>query len=416
VRIKIPFTGRSIELRFKLSEDPEKWFVDMTGPRSSSGLAVNEESAMRCAAVFACVRVLAESVAQIPLKVYEKLPDGGKKEVTDHQLYPLLHTRPNDEMTSFSWRETSVGHLATHGNAYSLLEHSGDGRVRSIYPLRPDRVTPRRNISSGKIVYDVTDDEGRRAVYHKEQILHVPGLGYDGIIGYSPIRMAAESIGMEMAAAQYSGKFFANGAMPGGVLEHPGALGAEALQALRESWEEIHKGGDNAHKIAILEEGMKYTQISIKPEEAQLLDTLKFSRSEIAGIYRVPAHMINDLEKATFSNVEQLSLEFVKFSLSPWLSRMEQAMNWRLFLPSERGRYFCEFVLDGLLRGDYKSRNEGHQIAISGGWKSINEVRAEENLPPVEGGDSHFMQGAMTTVERIVSGEGPGKGGDDAGA
>ena len=200
--------------------------------------------------------------------------------------------------------------------------------------------------------------------------------------------------------------------MPGGVLEHPGALGKEALEALRASWEDIHRGGDNAHKVAILEEGMKYSQVSIKPEEAQLLETLKFSRSEIAGIFRVPAHMINDLEKATFSNIEQMSLEFVKFSLSPWLSRLEQTMNWRLFLPAERGRFFCEFVVDGLLRGDYKSRNEGHQVSIMGGWKSINEVRAEENLPPVEGGDSHFMQGAMTTVDRIVSGEGPVKGGE----
>ncbi len=411
MKIKIPFIKRSLELRFHPSEEPEKWFLGLGGSRSSSGVAVTEESALRFAAVYACVRVLSESVAQIPLKVYERLGNGGKAEVKRHPLYELLHLRPNEDMTSFTWRETSVAHLATWGNCYSFLDYSGDGRVKSLYPLRPDRVFPKKN-STGKIVYEIADENGRIARYHKEQILHTPGLGYDGLIGYSPVRMAAESIGCGIAAAEYSGKFFSNGAMPGGVLEHPGALGKEALEALRASWEDIHRGGDNAHKVAILEEGMKYSQVSIKPEEAQLLETLKFSRSEIAGIFRVPAHMINDLEKATFSNIEQMSLEFVKFSLSPWLSRLEQTMNWRLFLPAERGRFFCEFVVDGLLRGDYKSRNEGHQVSIMGGWKSINEVRAEENLPPVEGGDSHFMQGAMTTVDRIVSGEGPVKGGE----
>ena len=389
-------------LRFLFSEDPQKWFLALNGNTVSSGVTVNEDSALRLAAVYSCVRVLAESVAQLPLKVYERLPSGGKREAAEHPLYPLVHDRPNEEIASFNWRETIMGHLCTWGNAYSFVDYANDGRVRSLKPLLPSRVAPKRT-KTGLLVYEVADEKGQRTTYLKEQILHVAGLGYDGLIGYSPIRLAAESIGTGIAAAQFQGKFFANGALPGGVLEHKGTLGREAQDRLKESWERIHKGTDNAHKIAVLEEGMTYKSVTINPVDAQLLESMKLSRSEIAGIYRVPAHLINDLEKATFSNITELSLEFVMYTLSPWLTRLEQAMNWRLFLPSERGRYFCEFVVDGLLRGDTKSRNEAHRTAIMGGWKSINEVRAEENMAPIEGGDEHFMQSAFTTVGRIVN-------------
>lgn len=396
-------------LRFLFSEDPQKWFLALNGNTVSSGVTVNEDSALRLAAVYSCVRVLAESVAQLPLKVYERLPSGGKREAPGHPLYALLHDRPNEEMSSFNWREAGVGHLCTWGNAFNFVDYGEDGRVRALKPLRPDRVAPKRT-QKGGLVYEVADDKGQRQTYLKEQILHFAGLGYDGLIGYSPIRLAAESIGMGLAAATHAGKFFANGAVPGGVLEHPGSLGKEAQARLRESWEKLHKGPDNAQRLAILEEGMKYNRITINPVDAQLLESMKLTRSEIAGIFRVPAHLINDLEKATFSNITELSLEFVMYTLSPWLTRLEQAMNWRLFLPTERGRYFAEFVVDGLLRGDTKSRNEAHRTAVMGGWKSINEVRAEENMAPIEGGDEHFMQSAFTTVGRIVSGDPQGEG------
>ena len=396
-------------LRFLFSEDPQRWYLGLGGNTVSAGVTVNEESALRLAAVYSCVRVLAESVAQLPLKVYERLPSGGKREAGEHPLYPLVHDRPNEEMTSFNWREASMGHLCTWGNSYSFVDYGGDGRVRAIKPLLPSRVTPKRT-QKGVLVYEVSDAHGGKQTYLQGQILHVAGLGYDGLIGYSPIRMAAESIGTGIAASQFQGKFFANGALPGGVLEHKGTLGKEAQTRLKESWERIHKGVDNAHKVAVLEEGMTYKSITINPVDAQLLESMKLSRSEIAGIFRVPAHLINDLEKATFSNITELSLEFVMYTLSPWLTRLEQAMNWRLFLPTERGRYFAEFVVDGLLRGDTKSRNEAHRTAVMGGWKSINEVRAEENMAPIEGGDEHFMQSAFTTVGRIVSGDPQGGG------
>lgn len=402
MRIKIPFTGRSFEFRFKVSEEPDSWWYRMFGSPTSSGEMVTESTAMSFSVVYACIKVISESVAQIPLKVYERLPNGGKREASSHPLYELLHDWPNDEMTSFTWREAMASHLCGWGNCYSYIDFGRDGRPKAIELLSPDRVKPKRLDSNDKLVYDVTSRKGQTARYAKEQILHVPGMGFDGIVGYSPIRVAAETIGTGMAAQKYIGSFFKNGAVPRGILEHPSNMSQEAQDRLRENWNKTYGGSDNAHKVAILEEDMKFRIVSVNPVDAQLIETMKLSRSQIAGIFRVPAHMINDLDKATFSNVDQLSLEFVKFSLMPWLMRMEYVFNRRLFLPSERGKYFCEFLTDSLLRGDAKSRNEAHRVAIMSGWKSINEVRAEENLEPIANGDKHFIQGAMTTIDKVV--------------
>lgn len=402
MKIKIPFTGRSIEMRFSAGSDPPGWWGRMFGRATSSGVDVTEASALSFAAVYACIRVISESVAQIPLKVYERLPNGGKREAPKHPLYPLLHDWPNDEMSSFTWREAMAAHLCGWGNCYSFIDFARDGRPKAIELLTPDRVVPRRLESSDALVYDVSSRKGEVKRYLKEQILHVPGLGFDGITGYSPIRIAAETIGTGMAAQEHIGGFFKNGAVPMGILSHPNTMSQEAQERLRENWNKTYGGAGNAHKVAIFEEGMEFKVISVNPVDAQLIETMKLSRSQIAGIFRVPAHMINDLDKATFSNVDSLSLEFVKFSLMPWLARIEQVMNRRLFLPSERGRFFCQFVTDGLLRGDSKSRNEAHRVAIMGGWKSINEVRAEENMEPIENGDKHFMQSAFMTIDQIV--------------
>lgn len=410
MKIKIPFIGRSLELRFSVGESPPSWFGRLLGRPTSSGIQVDETSSMSFAAVYACVKVISESVAQIPLKVYERLPNGGKREASGHPLYELLHDWPNDEMTSFSWREAMAAHLCSYGNGYSFIDFGCDGRPRAIELLSPDRVRPKRLDSNGKLVYDVTSRKGEATRYAKEQILHVPGIGYDGIVGYSPIRIAAETIGTGMAAQEHIGSFFKNGAVPIGILTHPEKMSQEAQDRFRENWHKLYGGSGNAHKIGILEEGMSFKTISVNPVDAQLVEAMKLSRAQIAGIFRVPAHMINDLDRATFSNVDQLSLEFVKFSLMPWLTRMEQVFNRRLFLPSERNKYFCQFVTDGLLRGDSKSRNEAHRVAIMGGWKSVNEVRAEENMEPIANGDKHFLQSAFTTIDKIVAEE-PQEGG-----
>lgn len=403
LRLKIPFTRRSLELRFLAGEEPDAKWMSLFGSATSAGVPVNEETAMRLSTVYACIRVLSESLAQLPLKVYERLPGGGKREAPDHPLYPLLHLRPDPERTAYSWKETSMGHLCSWGNSYSYIEHGRDGRVKAIRLLKPTNVTPRRLVENDQLVYDVNDSRGAPLRFLPEQILHVPCLGFDGVMGYSPIRMAAETIGIGIAAEQHSASTFGNGAMPSGILSYEGELDDEALQRLKTDWKNSFSGAKNVGNTAVLEGSMKYTPLTISALDAQLIETLKFNRSEIAGIFRVPGHLINDLEHATYSNIDQLSLEFVMFTLAPHLTRYEQAMNWRLFLPSERGRYFVEFVTDGLLRGDVKSRYEAYRTAISSGMKSINEVRASENLPPIADGDEHLVQGAMITLNKAVA-------------
>ena len=230
-------------------------------------------------------------------------------------------------------------------------------------------------------------------------VLHVPGLGFDGLVGYSPIAMAKNAIGLAIAAEEYGSKFYANGAAPSGVLEHPGIL--KDPSKVRDSWNETFGGSGNAHKIAVLEEGMKYTPISINPSEAQFLETRKFQIDEIARIFRVPPHMIGDLERSTFSNIEQQSLEFVKYTLEPWLVRWEQSMTRALISQSDKSKYFIKFNVDGLLRGDYQSRMNGYATARQNGWMSANDIRELENLdriPAEEGGDLYLINGNMTKL------------------
>ena len=231
-------------------------------------------------------------------------------------------------------------------------------------------------------------------------VLHVLGLGYDGLVGYSPIAMAKNAVGLAMAAEEYGAKFFANGAAPSGVLEHPGTI--KDPERIRQSWQSTFGGSSNSNKIAVLEEGLKYTPIAISPEQAQFLETRKFQINEIARIFRVPPHMLADLEKSSFSNIEQQSLEFVKYTLDPWVIRWEQAMNKALLLDSEKRTVFTKFNVDGLLRGDYASRMTGYATARQNGWMSANDIRALENLdriPADLGGDLYLINGAMTKLE-----------------
>lgn len=230
-------------------------------------------------------------------------------------------------------------------------------------------------------------------------MLHIPGLGFDGLVGYSPIAMAKNAIGMAIACEEYGAKFFANGATPGGLLEYPGTV--KNPEAVRESWNKGFSGG-NSHKIAVLEEGMKYTPISISPEQAQFLETRKFQIDEIARIFRVPPHMVGDLEKSSFSNIEQQSLEFVKYTLEPWIIRWEQSINRALLSEKEKAAYFVKFNVDGLLRGDYQSRMNGYATARQNGWMSANDIRELENLdriPAEYGGDLYLINGNMTKLE-----------------
>lgn len=375
--------------------------------RSAAGQAVNERSAMQMSVVYACVRILAESIASLPLHFYQYNDAGGKEKAVNHPLYWLLHDEPNPEMSSFSFRETLMTHLLLWGNAYAQIIRNGRGEVIALYPLMPDRMTVDRD-ARGRIYYEYARSDsdantlGKKStvILSPEDVFHIPGLGFDGLVGYSPIAMAKQAIGMGLACDEYGAAFYQNGAQPGGVLEHPNVL--KDPKRVRESWNAIYQGSRNAHRIAVLEEGMTYKPITISPEQAQFLETRKFQIDEIARIFRVPPHMIGDLEKSSFSNIEQQSLEFVKYTLAPWISRWEQAIQRSLLLMSERTRYFARFNVEGLLRGDYQSRMNGYAVARQNGWMSANDIRELESLdmiPDEQGGNLYLINGNMTKLE-----------------
>lgn len=374
---------------------------------TSSGKTVNETTAMQTTAVYACVRILAEAVAGLPLHVYKYRDDGGKERVSHHPLYHLLHDAPNPEMTSFVFRETLMSHLLLWGNAYAQIIRDGRGNPLALYPLLPSKMDVSR-AKNGDLIYTYRRDSGESRVnpdyetvtLRRDEVLHIPGLGFDGLIGYSPIAMAKNAIGMALATEEYGAKFFANGANPGGVLEHPGVI--KDIQRVKDSWNDAYRGTGNAHRVAVLEEGMKFQAIGIAPEQAQFLETRKFQINEIARIFRVPPHMVADLDKSSFSNIEQQSLEFVKYTLDPWVVRWEQSLQQSLVLPSEKSSVFVKFNLDGLLRGDYKSRMEGYATARQNGWMSTNDIRELEDMNRIseeEGGDLYLINGNMTKLK-----------------
>ena len=369
---------------------------------TTSGKSVTERSAMQMTAVYSCVRILAEAVAGLPLHLYRYNDDGGKEKAIDHPLYRLLHDEPNPEMSSFVFRETLMTHLLLWGNAYAQVIRNGKNEVVALYPLMPNKMSVDRD-GSGQLYYSYyrgTDeairDKEHTVILKPTDVLHIPGLGFDGLVGYSPIAMAKNAIGMAIACEEFGARFFANGAAPSGVLEHPGTI--RDPSRLRETWQSQFGGASNSGKVAILEEGMKYTPISISPEQAQFLETRKFQINEIARIFRVPPHMVGDLEKSSFSNIEQQSLEFVKYTLDPWVIRWEQSLQRALLGFGEKEKYFFKFNLEGLLRGDYQSRMNGYAIGRQNGWMSANDIRELENLdriPTEEGGDLYLINGNM---------------------
>ena len=372
--------------------------------RSNAGKRVTDRTALQHIAVYACVRVLSEAIAQLPLHLY-KYNDNGKERVPQHPLYFLLHDQPNPEMTSFVFRETLMSHLLIYGNAYAQIIRNGRGDVLGLYPLMPDKMKVDRDEKNRLIyIYSRYDEanpnlkEQGDIVLYADEVLHIPGLGFDGLVGYSPIALAKNAIGISIACEEYGASFFGNNANPSGVLEHPGVI--KNPDKLRDAWHRAY-GGRNAHKVAVLEEGVKFTPISIPNNEAQFLETRKFQIEEIARMYRVPLHMIGDLDHATFSNVEHLSLDFVKYSLDPWIVRWEQGLQKALLSDSEKGKYFIKFNVDGLLRGDYASRMQGYSIGIQNGFLCPNDVRELEDMnliPEEKGGFTYMVNGSMSRL------------------
>jgi HK97 family phage portal protein len=311
-------------------------------------------------------------------------------------------------MTSFVFRETLMSHLLLWGNAYAQILRNGRGQPIALYPLLPNKMEVSR-AANGELIYTYRRDSEESRInpnsgtvtLRRDEILHIPGLGFDGLIGYSPIAMAKNAIGMSLATEEYGASFFANGANPGGVLEHPGVI--KDIQRVKDSWNSAYQGSGNAHRIAVLEEGMKFQAIGIPPEQAQFLETRKFQINEIARIFRIPPHMVGDLEKSSFSNIEQQSLEFVKYTLDPWVVRWEQSLQQSLLLPSEKNSIFIKFNVDGLLRGDYQSRMNGYAVGRQNGWLSANDIRELEDMnriPAEEGGDLYLVNGNMLPLSQ----------------
>jgi HK97 family phage portal protein len=373
------------------------WLIG--GRSTATGIFVNEKTSMECLAVYACVKILSESVGFLPLVEYKRLPNNGRERATNHWLYPILHDQPNPEMTSMEFRETEMGHLGLWGNAYSEIERDKTGKIKALWPLRPDRMEVKRRESTNEIVYlyEISVDKPKK-LFEAYQICHKRGLSGDGLIGYSPIRQLKESIALTMATEEFGARLFSNDSRPGGVLEHPGKLGDDAYKRIKKDWEAMHAGLENAHRVAILEEGLSWKQVGIPPDDAQFLQTRKFQLNEIARLYRIPPHMLADLERATFSNIEHQGIDFVVYSLSPWLVRIEQRIQIDLLSEPERKVYFVEHLINALLRGDVKSRYEAYAIGRQWGWLSANDVLSLENRNPIDEGDTYLIPFNMMPV------------------
>ena len=393
--------------RVKAPQQTEKRGIDYTnlwltaadffgGVSSESGIAVTEGQAIREASVMACVKVLSEVVAQLPLQVYRRV--GETREIArDFHLYNLLHTKPNKYQTSFSWRELGMTQMLLSGDSFFAKAANSRGVVSELLPLDPSKVQPfsytkdRKKstteiLPGSKIAYQITLNDGTREVLLRDEVLHIHGMSFNGLRGMNPIQHSAETIGLSIAGRTFGSKLFSNGARPQGTLEIPEVLDDKAYYRLKDSWDATFRGTKNAHGTALLEGGTKYHAISMTSKDAQYLELRKYQRSEIAAIFRVPLHLINDLERATFSNIEHLGSEFVTYSLMPWLRRWESNINQDVFTEAERKQgYFAEFDVNGLLRGDAAARAAYYQSGIQNGWLVRNEARAKENLNPIDG-------------------------------
>lgn len=380
--------------------NPAAWLVDWAGGgKTKAGANITEASALNLSAVYAAVRVLTDTVASIPLPIYERL-ERGKRRATEYPIYRLLHKRPNREMVAFTFKETLQGHLALWGNAYAEIEFNGAGFPIGLWPLLPDRTRAERRNGQKVIITRVGDvDE----VLAADRVLHIPGFGFDGLMGYSPIKMARESLGLTRAAEEFGSAWFGNGSRPSGVLQTEGKLGDVAQKNLRESWERMHTGLSNAQRVAILEQGLKWQAIGIPPDDAQFLETRKFQTAEVARWFKVPPHMIGDLERSTNNNIEHQGLEFVIHTARPWFVRWEEWIGETLIPEADRERYFAEFLMEGLLRGDTAARGEFYTKLFQLGAVSPNDIREKENLGnPIDGGDQYFVQLNMVPLEQAA--------------
>jgi HK97 family phage portal protein len=350
---------------------------------------LNAHQALTLPTYTACVRNIAEDVAKLPLIVYEDDGEGEKRRLTTDPLYRLLHDAPNPEQSALAFVEAIVSNAVGWGNGYAEIVTDGTGEARELWILNPDRTTPRRT-EGGALFYEYRQPDGTAAALPPERVLHVHGLAFDGIVGYTPAQLFARSLQAHSAQRDFAGAFYVNGAAPSALLKHPGKLTPAAHEQLRREWESMHQGPDRAGRTAILEEGMDLVPITINPRDAQFLETARFGIEDIARMFRMPPHMVGDLSRGTFSNIEHLSIEYVTNTLLAWIRRLETALRRSVLAVRGPGVY-AEVLIEGALRGDTKSRYDAYAVGRQWGWLSSNDIRRLENMPPVEGGDTYLQ-------------------------
>jgi len=410
--------SKAFERRVSVSDlkNPEYWLLGSLGGGGSTatGKTIGAEGSLAFVPVYACVRLLATSIASLPLPVYRRLPGGGKERDSNHPLYAVLHDQPNPEMTSCELRQAMVGHLMLWGNAYANIVLDGAGQAAELWPMRPDRMQVERSPRTGRLVYRYTLPGGEQRVLLDDEVMHWRGLSSDGVMGYSPITLAREAVGMGLAAEEYAARFFGNDSRPGGVLKSPKVMGPEAAKNLKESWESAHGGLTNRHRVAVLEEGVEWQAIGIPPRDAQFLELRQFQRSEIAMLFGVPPHMIGDTERSTSwgTGIEQQGIGFVTYTLRPWLVAIEQRIRADLFTEADRATWFAEFLVDGLLRGDSKARAEALAIQRQNGIINADEWREIENRNPLPEGQGQVFLVNSAMISPAQAGQNGGNDGE----
>lgn len=361
--------------------------------------SLSPSQALRLITVFACVRYIAETLSCLPLKVYEitGTDPRQKDEAPEHPLWDLFQYKPNKWQTPQEFIEMLTGHAALRGNGFARIVAGLRGAASELIPLNPARMDVEQ-LDSTRLLYHYRDGKGRKSTYVQEEILHLRGFGSDGVVGLSPVALARDALGLAAAAERYGGRFFTGNARPSGVLEHPGKLGQPARERLRKDWQDTHAGEQNAHKVAVLEEGLKWHEVGIKPEEAQFLETRKYQRSEIASLWRVPPHKVGIMDNATFTNIEHQGIEAVMDCLLSWAVRWELAC--RRDLITDPDKFYVKFNLNALLRGDTAARYAGYATAHTTGWLNVNEIRALEELNPIPGGEEYMKPMNMAPVNK----------------
>jgi len=379
--------------------NPSSWLLDAVGSRTYTGKNISEEDALSITAVWCACQILAGTIGSLPLPLYERI-DIGKERAVDHPLYNLLKLKPNSEMSAISYRESMMLHLMLWGNHYSEISRNNANVITELWPLLPYKMSWKR--IDGKIIYIYNLPDGTQALLPKERVLHISGLSPNGLFGYNMVTKGKEALGISAALEEYAGRYFSNNAKPPVVIEHPGDLGKDAANNLKTSWNEVNAGLSNSHRVAILEEGMKLKEFGSDPENSQVLQSRKFSVNEVARLTNMPPHMLKDLDKATFSNIEEQGIEFVTYTLRTWLVRLEQGYSLQLLSDSERDTYFWEHLIDGLLRGDTEKRWGAYDHGFRSGVWSPNDIRAMENKNKVKGGDQRFIDGNLFPLEHAA--------------